>query len=103
MPGLPRQRASKAAQFEEAFAALVLRHVNLVYFHGAAAGARPASGRGNHGRRCSSFWRARRRRFGPKTILSGWLCRAARYAGANALTIQRRGNTGTGGRKCNPF
>src|SRR5208282_5548050 len=27
---------------------------------------------------------------GPKTILSGWLCRTARYASANALTIQRR-------------
>ena len=27
---------------------------------------------------------------GPKTILSGWLCRTARNAAANALTIQRR-------------
>jgi DNA-directed RNA polymerase specialized sigma24 family protein len=27
---------------------------------------------------------------GPQTILPGWLCRTARYAGANALTIQRR-------------
>jgi uncharacterized protein (TIGR03435 family) len=27
---------------------------------------------------------------GDKTILSGWLCRTARYASANALTIQRR-------------
>ncbi|MGD0253783.1 MAG: sigma-70 family RNA polymerase sigma factor [Verrucomicrobiota bacterium] len=27
---------------------------------------------------------------GPKTILSGWFCRTARYASANALTIQRR-------------
>src|SRR5438105_4614278 len=27
---------------------------------------------------------------GPKTILSGWLCRTARYASANVLTIQRR-------------
>jgi uncharacterized protein (TIGR03435 family) len=27
---------------------------------------------------------------GPKTILPGWLCRTARYASANALTIQRR-------------
>jgi RNA polymerase sigma factor (sigma-70 family) len=30
------------------------------------------------------------RSLGPKTILSGWLCRTARYASANALTIQRR-------------
>jgi RNA polymerase sigma factor (sigma-70 family) len=27
---------------------------------------------------------------GPQAILSGWLCRTARYAGANALTIQRQ-------------
>ena len=27
---------------------------------------------------------------GPNTILPGWLCRTARYAGANALTVQRR-------------
>ena len=27
---------------------------------------------------------------GDKTILPGWLCRTARYASANALTIQRR-------------
>src|SRR5271157_4519627 len=27
---------------------------------------------------------------GEKTILSGWLCRTARYASANALTIQHR-------------
>jgi DNA-directed RNA polymerase specialized sigma24 family protein len=27
---------------------------------------------------------------GDKTILCGWLCRTARYASANALTIQRR-------------
>src|SRR5580692_10660255 len=27
---------------------------------------------------------------GPKTILSGWLCRTARFASANALTVQFR-------------
>jgi RNA polymerase sigma factor (sigma-70 family) len=30
------------------------------------------------------------RSLGPKTILPGWLCRTARYASANALTMQRR-------------
>src|ERR1051325_7916029 len=74
---------------DEAFATLVSRYVNLVY----SVALRQVGD--THlaeeitqvvfiilARKADSL--------GDKVILSGWLCRTARYASTNALTIQRR-------------
>jgi RNA polymerase sigma factor (sigma-70 family) len=74
---------------EEAFAALVSRHVNLVY---------SVALRDLHDPFLAEeitqvvfiILARRAESLGPKVILSGWLCRTARYASANALTTQRR-------------
>ncbi len=82
-------RQYAASNSEAAFAALVSRHVNLVY------SVSLRSVRDPHlaeeitqavfiilARKAGSL--------GDQTILAGWLCRTARYASANALKIQRR-------------
>jgi RNA polymerase sigma factor (sigma-70 family) len=74
---------------EEAFAALVSQHVNLVY---------SVALRDVHDPYLAEeitqvvfiILARKAESLGSKTILSGWLCRTARYASANALTIQRR-------------
>jgi RNA polymerase sigma factor (sigma-70 family) len=74
---------------EEAFGTLVSRYVNLVYSV-ALRQVRDPHLAGEITQAVFIILARKANSLGDKIILSGWLCRTARYASANALTIQRR-------------
>jgi RNA polymerase sigma factor (sigma-70 family) len=74
---------------EEAFAALVSRHVNLVYSVALREVHDPQLAE-DITQAVFVILARKAESFNSKIVLSGWLCRTARYTSANALTVQRR-------------
>ncbi len=82
--GLVREYVARHGS-EEAFAALVSRHINLVYSVALRRLGDPHLAEGGDAGGVYHFWRARPGRWGQGTIVPAWLCRTAQYAAGDAL------------------